>query len=610
MAKKRSQNTVFHGVPAAPGIAVGPARRLEDPSETVEERVLTEDEVEPEVERFQDALERTRRELTRMRAATGRDLDEETARIFDVQLQVLEDPLAVARTEKAIRAEHRNAEFLFRRHMMEMWDGIKALPDAYFSERAVDLLDVKQRVLRHLTGNHTVAQDRKGVLIGRELAPSDAVALEPGKVLGFATDAGGTTSHATIMARARGIPAVVGVGGLFESVREGDMVAVDGFRGTVEVNPTPATVARLRTRKQKFSRLEKRHAKLSDLPAETPDGHSIRLSANMELPAELDFILKRGADGIGLFRTEFFFMWSHRAPTEDEQTEVYRDITRRVGPGRVVIRALDVGGDKLASYMGMVRERNPFFGMRGIRFLLAHPRLFATQLRAILRASPAGTGRILFPMLSSFDEFKAIRRQVKLAMSTLRRRRVDFDPEPRLGVMVEVPSAVMMADELARHADFLSVGSNDLIQYLLAIDRNNPSLQDLYRPHHPAVLRALSQTVEAGHRHGKPVSICGEMAGDPLSIPLLVGLGFDQLSVAPYLIPDIKQTVRAVRAEECRALVSDALRCAEAAEVTALIHERLGSRFSDLLRLIEESNGRAARPAPRRAGRRPVRRTS
>jgi len=609
LAKKRRQRSVFHGVPAAPGIAVGPARRMEDPSEAVEERTLAESRVEAEVARFREALGRTREELTRLRAATGRDLDEETARIFDVQLQVLEDPLAVARTEKAIRTERKNAEYLFRRHMMEMWDGIKALSDSYFSERAVDLLDVKQRVLRHLTGNHVVPRERKGVLVGRELTPSEAVALDPGKVLGFATDAGGTTSHATIMARARGIPAVVGVAGLFERVQDGDVVALDGFRGTVELNPDPDTVVRLRSRKQKFNRLEKQHAKLVSLPAETPDGHRVRLSANMELPAELDYILERGADGIGLFRTEFFFMWSHRAPTEDEQTQVYRDILDRVGPGEVVIRALDVGGDKLASYMGMVKERNPFFGMRGIRFLLAHPKLFATQLRAILRASPPGTGRILFPMVSSFGEFRAVRKQVKLAMATLRRRRVAFDPEPRMGVMVEVPSAVMMAEELARSADFLSVGSNDLIQYLLAIDRDNQSLQDLYRPHHPAVLRALKHTVEAGHRHGKPVSICGEMAGDPLSIPLLLGLGFDQLSVAPSLIPDIKQSVRAVRFEECRALAEEALRCAEAAEVTALVHRRLGSEFSDLLRLIEDSNGHDARPAGRR-GRKPARRTS
>jgi phosphotransferase system enzyme I (PtsI) len=271
----------------------------------------------------------------------------------------------------------------------------------------------------------------------------------------------------------------------------------------------------------------------------------------------------------------------------------------------VVIRALDLGGDKLASYLGMVRERNPFFGMRGIRYLVAHPKLFLTQLRAILRAGKSGQTRILFPMVSSIGEFHTIEKLTRRAMTGLKRQKIEFDPEPALGVMIEVPSAVMMADELAEAADFLSVGSNDLIQYMLAIDRDSQTLQDLYQPLHPAILRALKWTVEAGHRHGKPVSICGEMAGDPLSTPLLVGLGFDQFSVAPYMVPDIKQTVRAVPYEECRRLALDALDCEHAEEVKTLIEARLGSRFSDMFTLIQNSNddsgakGRRARASKR-----------
>jgi len=611
LAKKRDpkpglEPRTFQGVAAAPGIAVGPALRLEDPVAAVEERTLGPGEIEPEVERFLDALERARVELDDLREATLLDLGEEQAKIFDVQLMVLRDPLAVDRTIAAIRSEHKNAEFLFRRHVMEMTEGLQKLSDSYFSERAVDFLDVKRRVLRHLAGDDDggTLPERRGVLLGREIAPSDAVLLDPEKVLGFVTDSGGTTSHAAIMARARGIPGVVGVKGITETVRDGDTVALDGFRGRVELNPTPETLARLGERKRAFERIQEQHAALAGLPAETADGHRVTLSANMEMPAELDYIKKRGAEGIGLFRTEFFFMWQKRAPSEDEQTRVYREVIESVEPDSVVIRALDVGGDKIASYMGVIRERNPFLGMRGIRYLVAHPVLFRSQLRAILRAAAGGRAHILFPMVSSLQEFRHARELIRSAMNSLRRRNVPYDAEPELGVMVEVPSAVMMAEELAAEADFLSVGSNDLIQYLLAIDRDNEALSELYQPNHPAVLRALKTTVEAAHRHGKWVSICGEMAGDMLSVPLLVGLGFDRLSVSPYLVPEVKQTIRSLNFDDCRRLAEDALACGEAGEVNALIDERLGSRFSDLLSLTRETNGKPGRK--RAAPARPV----
>ncbi len=594
LAKKArsGRNRIHRGVPAAPGIAVGPARRIDDPLDQVEERSIPAARVAAEVARFRQALSRARFELEDLRKTTRRDLDEETARIFDVQLAVLRDPMAVERTEEAIRSECKNAEFLFRRHMVEMRDNLKALSDSYFSERAVDLVDVKQRVLRHLSGDHATVSHRKGILLGRELAPSEAVMLDPRKVLGIATDHGGITSHASIMARARGIPAVVGVSGLTEDVQDGEMIALDGFRGTVEVNPTAKSLEKLRDRQRAFSRLEKRHAKLVNLPAETGDGHRIQLSANMELPAELDYILSRGAEGIGLFRTEFFFMERRRAPTEDEQYRVYRDLLRKTGEGGVVIRALDVGGDKMASYLGMVKERNPFFGMRGIRYLAEHPVLFLAQLKAILRAGVHGKARILIPMVSSLAEFREVRKLTRRAMTSLKRGRHRFDPEPELGAMVEVPSAVMMADELAATADFLSVGSNDLTQYMLAIDRDNQLIQDLYQPLHPAVLRAMKQTVDAGRRHGKPVSICGEMAGDPLAVPILLGLGFDQLSVSPSLIPDVKQTIRSLNQKDCRELARRALDCDGPAEVEKLILDRMGSGFSDLLSLIRNSTRR------------------
>jgi phosphotransferase system enzyme I (PtsI) len=388
--------------------------------------------------------------------------------------------------------------------------------------------------------------------------------------------------------------------GLSEAVREGDLVALDGFRGLVEVHPSLRTLKRLRARRRTFQRLERSHARLVRLPAETNDGQRVSLLANMETPAEADFIEARGAEGVGLFRTEFFFMWRPSAPSEDEQVEAYRKVLDAFHPRPVVIRAMDVGGDKLASYMGMAREQNPFLGLRGIRYLLAHPEVFRTQLQAILRAGAGRRARILLPMIHCVREVHDTREILDRAMSSLRRRRVPFDPHPELGVMIEVPSAVLMAEELAREADFLSVGSNDLIQYLLAIDRDNEALVGLYRPQHPAVLRALAHIVEAARHHGRSISMCGEMASDPLAVPLLLGLGFDRLSVSPFMIPEIKQTVRSLSQAECRSLTEEALRAEDAEAVATLTERRLGSRFSDLLALIREVNGSpgAARHRP------------
>lgn len=603
MAKKADppRPRAMRGIPTSPGIAIGTARRVEDPLIDIEERTISEREVESEITRFQDALDKARSELAELRENTRRDLDEDMARIFDVQLQILEDPMAVDRTLHAIRKERRNAAFLFRRHMLEAGEEMRSRSDAFFLERGIDLLDVKQRVLRHLLGFAAPSRQKGGVLVARELTPSEAVLLDPETVSGFATEAGGATGHVAVMARARGIPAVVGVSGLMEAVEDGDTIALDGLRGLVEIGPLPATIERMRARKRAYARLEKKHARLAGVPSETLDGHRVRLAANMEVPEELDYILARGADGIGLFRTEFFFMVQHRAPSEDEQVEVYTRILERVKPKHVVIRALDVGGDKMASYLGVPKEHNPLLGLRGIRYLVAHPRLFSMQLRAILRAGVVGKARILLPMVSSVEEFERSRGLMREAMASLKRRRVSYDDTPELGVMIEVPSAVMMADELAAQADFFSVGSNDLIQYMLAIDRDDGALHDLYQPHHPAVLRALRRAVEAAHRHGKPITICGEMAGHPLSTPLLIGLGFDELSVSPYMLPDVKQAIRSVRYTDCRVLAEEALACRHPEQVSELIRRRLGTHFSDVLELIQEDEAEAgevlARPS-------------
>lgn len=578
-AKSRRAGLTLRGVAASPGIAVGPVRWLDDLNPSVEQRELPADRVESEAERFREALLRARDELAALRGATAKDLGEDEARIFDVQLQVLEDPMVIDRTVESIRAERLNAEYLFARHVHDVADRLAAVAHAYFADRAVDLHDVKRRVLRHLAGAPAEGMRRSGILVGREIAPSDAVHLDPGRVLGFATELGGPTSHAAIMARARGIPAVVAVKGLSGSCRDGDTIAVDGVAGRIHLNPSPALLEDLKARRRAYAQQERRRGRLVGLPADTLDGAAVRLAANMELPEELEYILSRGGRGIGLFRTEFFFMQGRRAPAEEDQVRVYRRIVESMPDDEVVVRVLDVGGDKFADYLGIPKERNPFLGMRGVRYLLAHPEVLRTQLRAILRAGAGGRLKILIPMVSGVEELEAVRRIVREEAAVLADRRVAHEHAPAVGVMVEIPSAVLMADELAARADFLSIGSNDLIQYTLAVERDHEVLHRLYQPLHPAILRSILTVAEAGRRHQKPVSVCGEMAGDPAAIPVLLGLGIERLSVSPYLLPEVKQAIRALRREECARLAKRAVAASTAGEVERMLRTALGREY-------------------------------
>jgi phosphotransferase system enzyme I (PtsI) len=394
------------------------------------------------------------------------------------------------------------------------------------------------------------------------------------------------------MARARGIPAVVGARRLAALARDGDTVAVDGFAGRVILNPGPGEIERFRKRRRAFVRLQRRRERLAAADPVTRDGHRVVLGANMEIPEEIDYIESRGADGVGLFRTEFFFMLHQRVPTEEEQVAVYGEIARRLAGRELVVRVLDVGGDKVASYLHLARERNPYLGMRGIRYLLSHRDVFRTQLRALLRAGTEGPISILLPMVHAVDELEATRALLAEAAAELAREGVSHDPSPRVGVMIEVPSAVLLAEEFARRCDFLSLGSNDLMQYLLAVDRDHEALRDLYDPLHPAVLRAVERVVRAGHREGKPVSLCGEMGSDPRALPLLLGMGLDRLSVSPYLLPEVKQTIRVLRYADCRELAQDALTLPTAEAVHRCVEQRLGTDYSGVLRLAHEDNGR------------------
>lgn len=588
----------FQGIPASPGIALARVIRLEAYEPEVDERVLTEAAVEGEIARFQLAVEESRAELQQLRETTRQTLGEEHAAIFDAHLAILSDPMAIDNTIAAIRDERKNAEFLFRRHLNRVAEVLELQSDAYFSERAQDIRDVKRRVVRRLTGAppaRVPTGGEPGIIVAHEVAPSEAAVLDPASILGLALDTGSRTSHVAIMARSRGIPAVVGLRTLNAEVRPGDLVVVDGTSGRVILNPSTTTRTDYEGRRLREQDAEKGQRALARLPAATRDGREVILAANMEMPAEADLILEKGASGVGLFRTEFFFMNHHRLPTEVEQYEAYSRVAERMAPHAVIIRTLDVGGDKFASYLGADPESNPFLGMRGIRFLMEQKAMFHSQLRAVYRASAHGRVKLLLPMISGMEELRAARLMCREVMEELTREGHPFDAGLELGVMIEVPSTVLLADHLAVEADFFSIGSNDLIQYTLAVDRGSERVAHLYEPLHPAVLRAIHQTVEAAHARGRWVGMCGEMACDPRATLLLVGLGIDELSVGPYRVPEVKRIIRDICFSDVSELARHVLGLATAEEIRAAIEPFMLRHFPDIMAAGEAAGGPHAR---------------
>jgi phosphotransferase system enzyme I (PtsI) len=451
------------------------------------------------------------------------------------------------------------------------------------------------------------------VIVAHDLGPSEVAMLPRDKVLAFVLEVGGRTSHGAIVARGRGIPAVMSVKGALHAVKAGDRAAVDGFAGTVEVNPDASRTTTFQRRLERLRLQAGSLAAMLEQPAVTLDGRRIELAANIEQPPDAAEAAAVGADGIGLFRTEFFYLNRVDRPSEEEQYVAYRGVTETMGGRPVIFRTMDLGGDKVASYLGVTHETNPFLGLRGIRLALASPEMFRTQIRAIYRASAHGKVRMMFPMVSSVEELLKTLELRDRVLADLKRDHVPHDPKVETGIMIETPSAVWMADELAKHAEFFSIGSNDLIQYTLAMDRDNERLAHLYEPLDPAVLRSIRHTVDAAHAAGRWVGVCGEMAGDPHTAVLLVGLGVDELSVSCYDLPRVKAAVRSVRADDVRAVAKLALEAASAAPVRALVREKIDALMPSYLSLdrdapeAERDRVAAAAPATKRASSSPTR---
>src|SRR5260221_238982 len=506
----------------------------------------------------------------------------------------------IASVERGVRDRHRNAAWVFQGVMSSVAARFENLADEYLRDRRSDILDCERRVLRHLlgAGRRTLADlPEPAVIVAHDLGPSEVAMLPRGKVLAFVLEVGGRTSHGAIVARGRGIPAVVSVRGALQTVRAGDRAAVDGFAGTLELHPDAEREVYFRRRLERLRLQAGSLQSMLDQPATTLDGHRIELGANLELPSDAPQALEVGADGIGLFRTEFFYLNRVDLPSEQEQYEAYREVTVRMAGRPVIFRSMDLGGDKVASYLGVTHETNPFLGLRGIRLALASQEMFRTQIRAIYRASAHGPIRLMFPMVSSVEELLRTLELRDQVLADLARAGVPHDPHLETGIMIETPSAVWMADALAKHAQFFSIGSNDLIQYTLAMDRDNERLAHLYEPMDPAVLRSIQHTVRCAHAAGRWVGVCGEMAGDPHTAVLLVGLGVDELSVSCYDLPRVKAAIRSVRRDAVAAVAEAAVACPSAAPVRALVRERIDALMPSYLALDREAAEPLAGPA-------------
>ncbi len=558
---------VVRGVAASPGISIGPAYVYRRESYREDLREISESNVPEELGRFDRAIAKCERDLAKIIAIAREKVGEESASIFDAQRLMLRDSAIYGSVVNAIKRDRVNAGYAVEKVMNRHQKVMEASDSEYLRERAQDILDVRDRILRHLRKGKALSKiDPNHIVVSENLTAADVVLFSRRGVLGCAMDFGGPTSHVSIMARSMSLPAVVGLHGVTDRIETGEMLILDGIRGELILSPTLTTLERYRTRAERFQRLKTEEKELVPLSSETLDGHRVRLEANLELQEELPMLEEYGAEGIGLFRTEILFLMEGKLVVPEEaQFEIYKKIVDVVAPNPTTFRVIDLGGDKLLP-MGH-REHNPFLGWRGIRILLDKPELLMPQLRAILRASAFGPVRIMVPMVTEVGEIKAFRERLEEAQNQLSERGQAYDANAEVGIMIEVPSAALLADRFAPYADFFSIGTNDLTQYTLAVDRGNDLVADLYQDLHPAVLMLIRRTVEAASGHGIPVSVCGEMATNLRAVPVLIGLGVDTLSASPVYLPGIKRVIRAMKRSEGRMLASEALQSQTAQEV-------------------------------------------
>ncbi|MBI4972665.1 MAG: phosphoenolpyruvate--protein phosphotransferase [Candidatus Omnitrophica bacterium] len=567
------------GIAAAPGISIAKVYKIGKEELIVPKQPIEESHIPLQIQLFEEALIQTRKEIVDLQKRIAADMGQDEAEIFDAHLLVLEDRMLIEEVIARIKREHLNVAYIFSEVLKKYIDIFSKIEDEYLKERTADINDVGKRILRNLLG-----KERKGsledlkekvVVVAHDLSPSDTAAMHKQSVCAFVTDIGGKTSHTAIMAKSLEIPAVVGVEEATSKIKSGDTLIVDGSMGVVIIDPDSATLEQYRKEEVKLKGFVEKFLEVRDLPAVTKDGKEVEITANIELPEDVSAVKLHGSHGIGLYRTEFFYMNRKDLPSEEEHYQAYKYVAEEMKPYSVIIRTLDLGGDKFLSQLEIPREMQPFLGWRAIRFCLARPEIFKVQLRAILRASVHGKLKLMYPMISGIEELEQANKILAESKAELSKEKTPFDKDIEVGVMIEVPSAAMTADLLATQADFFSIGTNDLIQYSLAVDRTNEKVAYLYEPAHPAVLRMIKNIIEAGHHAGIRVGMCGEMAGEPALILILLGLGLDDFSMPPVVIPEVKYIIRSLTLSQAQEITQAALKLSTGREVEEFSQAKL-----------------------------------
>src|SRR5436190_17600719 len=576
----------FEGIGVSPGIAVGGIYVVRDDPDEVARYHIAPSRIADEIGRFEAGLIQTRMQILEMQERIAESIGAKDAAIFDAHLLVVEDRTLIDEVLRKLKTDLCNVEWAFQEVATRYAQTLSKIDDPYLRERALDIQDVTRRVIRNLQGKAPktfLSLTQPHILVAHNLTPSDTASMSRDYVLGVATDLGSRTSHAAILARSLNIPAVLGLHHITAKLETGQHVLVDGSDGWLILNPTPETLECYKQIESRRAKVTAQLKQLRETTSITRDGRHIVLSANIELPEDVDAVAANGAEGIGLYRTEFLYLNRETLPSEDEQYETYRKVAERVRPNPLIIRTFDLGGDKLAGAVDIVDELNPFLGWRAIRFCLENQDIFKTQLRAILRASAVGNIKIMFPMISGLDELRRAIAVLEESKQQLRSSNTEMAERVEVGAMIEIPSAAICASSLACEVDFFSIGTNDLIQYALAVDRVNEKIAYLYKPTHPAVLRLLKMIADAAHASDIWVGVCGEMAGDVALIPLLLGLGMDELSASATLVPRVKRAVQSLAIPECQKLVEETLKLDTASEILARCLELADKRYGDLL---------------------------
>ncbi len=581
-----SQERRYQGVGVSPGIARGTIFAYRPDDDLPPQRRIAESEIPAEIARFETALLATRAQILEMQQRIAESIGAKDAGIFDAHLLVVEDRTLIDEVLKTLARDRYNVEHIFQSVAGRYAKTLSEIDDPYLRERALDIHDVTRRVVHNLMGKERrdlASITTPHILIAHNLAPSDTAQLNRQLVLGFGTDIGSKTSHTAIMARSLSIPAVVGLHDASTQLANGDHVLLDGYNGIVIINPSDQTLWEYGELEVKKTEVEEKLTKLRETASTTLDGRHVILSANIELPEDLDLVHQVGAEGVGLYRTEFFYLNKAELPSEEDQYQAYRKVAESVLPHSTIIRTLDLGGDKFMSVLHMPEELNPFLGWRAIRFCLERVDIFKTQIRAILRASALGNVKMMYPMISGVDEVRKANIILEECRAELRAEGVPFNEEMEVGAMIEIPSAAISADILAKEVDFFSIGTNDLIQYSIAVDRLNEHIAHLYEPTHPAIIRLIRMTVDAAHAHNLWVGVCGEMGGDIALTPLLLGLGVDELSTGAALVPRVKRAVQALDIAACLQLIEDIKYLDNAAAILTKCEEVARAHYPELM---------------------------